>query len=617
MNLCAKLAVSQIKNNKRRAFFTAIGTTVSITALYLIGGFSVSAITAYYARFGSIHPNTFTFIAAIGSFMGFLVTLLSVVMISGSFKISVTERLCEISLLKSVGAVKKQIFSIVFYEGLFLYIVAMPIGIVLGVIMQFFGTEYANSLLAPMNVFLFAPLEFAYTISLPVIITVSAISFAAVMISGWIPVKKTTRISISEGLRGIVTPQARKKATYRKTPSFVQNLFGFEGVLAAKAISRNKKQYSAVILSLTIGIVLMFAAASYATHLAKAAGINYEGINANLTVEYYSLPTEGNSEVIDYYTAQQVTERLRAFEKATIIGVGFNYGFEVNEGQFGTIIVPDSETFAEISENAGTAPDSNILINVHRSIDEQGFFTLVHPHNLVGSVLNFKNQDGFSMDFEIHGEITSGPSEIINMVNFNIDDITIVVPNFASNYYVWFCLTEDKDDFKTYATAVMDEIVPIENPELVHISVIDISELTEAYRARGNLTAVIINAFVIVLVIIGLTNIVVVITTSISLRKREFNVLRSLGITQKGIRKMLTLESLFCSAKAIIIGIPVGSLAAVAVYYIVLLTGNRFAFSFPLSTVFVSAFGVISITLLVTVLSAMQYKGRDIVKNIV
>ena len=64
--------------------------------------------------------------------------------------------------------------------------------------------------------------------------------------------------------------------------------------------------------------------------------------------------------------------------------------------------------------------------------------------------------------------------------------------------------------------------------------------------------------FVIVVSLIGSVNIVNTVTTNIIVRKREFATLKSIGLTQRGLRKMIILEGLLYGIVGSIYGSIIG-----------------------------------------------------------
>lgn len=65
---------------------------------------------------------------------------------------------------------------------------------------------------------------------------------------------------------------------------------------------------------------------------------------------------------------------------------------------------------------------------------------------------------------------------------------------------------------------------------------------------------------IVVIALIGITNIINTLSTGMELRSREFATLRSIGMTDKQFAGMVRLESVFISVKALVIGVPLGIL---------------------------------------------------------
>lgn len=108
---------------------------------------------------------------------------------------------------------------------------------------------------------------------------------------------------------------------------------------------------------------------------------------------------------------------------------------------------------------------------------------------------------------------------------------------------------------------------------------------------------------------IGIANIFNTISTSIILRKREFAMLKSVGMTPRGFHKMLFFESLFYGLKSLVIGLPI-SAAMMGLIYLVLLARFDLAFSVPWLQV---GIGIASI--FVIVLSTVVYAGLKVRKE--
>lgn len=101
-----------------------------------------------------------------------------------------------------------------------------------------------------------------------------------------------------------------------------------------------------------------------------------------------------------------------------------------------------------------------------------------------------------------------------------------------------------------------------ENPEYSQISFY-VSNLDKEMRDEKSLftlLGVFAYGLIVVIALIGITNIINTLSTGMELRSREFATLRSIGMTDKQFAGMVRLESVFISVKALVIGVPLGIL---------------------------------------------------------
>ena len=93
--------------------------------------------------------------------------------------------------------------------------------------------------------------------------------------------------------------------------------------------------------------------------------------------------------------------------------------------------------------------------------------------------------------------------------------------------------------------------------------------MEESIRAENAVVLVIsifLYGFIGVITLIGITNIFNTITTNMNLRKKEFAMLKSIGMTKKEFNRMIRLESIFYGVKSLIIGIPIGLVLSYGMY---------------------------------------------------
>ena len=96
-----------------------------------------------------------------------------------------------------------------------------------------------------------------------------------------------------------------------------------------------------------------------------------------------------------------------------------------------------------------------------------------------------------------------------------------------------------------------------------------IANMEESVREENAIVLVIsifLYGFIAVITLIGITNIFNTITTNMNLRRKEFAMLKSIGMTKKEFNRMIRLESIFYGIKSLIIGIPIGILLSYGIY---------------------------------------------------
>ena len=115
--------------------------------------------------------------------------------------------------------------------------------------------------------------------------------------------------------------------------------------------------------------------------------------------------------------------------------------------------------------------------------------------------------------------------------------------------------------------------------------------------------------FIVLISLIAMANVFNTISTGVMLRRREFAMLRSIGLGQKGFRRMMNYECLIYGCKGLLWGLP----AAVALTYVIYrITGGVMERSFyiPWHSVAV-AVGSVFAVVFATMLYATGIVRRD------
>ena len=105
------------------------------------------------------------------------------------------------------------------------------------------------------------------------------------------------------------------------------------------------------------------------------------------------------------------------------------------------------------------------------------------------------------------------------------------------------------------------------------------------------------------------SNVFNTISTNISLRRREFAMLKSVGMTQKGFRRMMNCECLLYGSKALLLGLPVSCGITYLIYRAVT---TAYETSFHLSW---AAIGIAVLSVFLVVFATMMYAMRKVKKD--
>ena len=224
----------------------------------------------------------------------FLIAFGSISLIYNSFSISVGERTKQFGLLKSVGATRKQIRGSVLYEAAVLCAVAVPAGMIVGCA----GIGVTLWLLRDAFTFL---VDAGESISMYLVITPVGLLIAAVLciattlISAWIPARRAIKITPIDAIRQ--TDDIKIKGKDVRAGRLAGRLFGFEGMIASKNFSRNKKRYRSTVFSLFLSVALFISASSFCSYLTDMVdGVNSASGDTQEDIRYYAFHNDDDAE---------------------------------------------------------------------------------------------------------------------------------------------------------------------------------------------------------------------------------------------------------------------------------------------------------------------------------
>lgn len=282
-------------------------------------------------------------------------------------------------------------------------------------------------------------------------------------------------------------------------------------------------------------------------------------------------------------------------------------------------IVIDSAHYAALCADAGVPVGSTLLINNDR-LNLKGHATDTEFFAETPQTLSLDARDGSTQEISIDAVLTAEetPAELFFP---NMNPVRIILPEMDHlRQYSWEAAPQDMAGFMDYAEEILAAHFPDQSQD---------SYMQGGYSARVyatddyykvmNVAIVIALIFLVcfcaLLMLIGFTNVVSTLSTNVLMRQSEFAVLQSVGMTPEGLRKMLALESIFCSLRALALGVPLGILLT---YVVNLPIRAMFPvpYHFPLLPILLCAAGVLALTLAITALAARRLRSQNIIDRI-
>lgn len=198
--------------------------------------------------------------------------------------------------------------------------------------------------------------------------------------------------------------------------------------------------------------------------------------------------------------------------------------------------------------------------------------------------------------------------------SFTVDTTLYYPLSFRDSMFTFYDTRESggyrfvftSDDHKN-TTKKMREIIDDENISLD--SVYDYAEEVEMVRNLITIIKVFAYGFIIIISLIAAANVFNTISTNISLRRKEFAMLKSVGMSNKGLNRMMNFECLLYGFKALILGLPVSALVNYGLYMLVS-EGFETKMHMPWNAVALAVFSVFAV-----VFSTMIYSISKIKKD--
>lgn len=593
------------------------------------------------------------FFKVIAGLMGILILVImagSITLIYNAFSISLRERTTQFGLLSSIGATKKQLRSSMRYEALFVSAVGIPLGILagiggIGVTLHYIGRDITNFIYgAQMGIDLAVE---PWAVCLAV-----AIALLTILISVWIPSRRIRRISPLEAIRANTDIKIRPREV--KTAKWVPSLFGLEGMMAEKNYKRDRKKYRATVVSLTMSIVLFTTAALFNIYLTKTGAFVLEAPEVELEYRIYEdtdskqqkeaeeivTRAEGVTEAFVYrraYLALQVPNEWLNPKMLEEAGLG-NLEEDGKTPVEIAVLVLQDEAFERYARSQGADPKAYqdtdrlrlLYVNQMKTYNSQTqryeratIFEQGEGEVLTAGHLAYEESVTFEpvLEAQLGDAAESLPKELESLEG----QITALIPE--EMYRSFRDLLAGKENnaslVKVYSIRCEEPSRTFERIEkalrqknLDQVGYLD--NLAAQYESDRNALAavkVLTYGFIILISLIAVANVFNTVSTNLLLRRREFAMLRSMGMSPKGFHRMMNYECLIYGMRAIAYGVILTILISLAIRRIIG-AGADIGFIVPWGYLGAAVLGIFLAVFITMMYTMYKIKRNNIVEEL-
>ena len=601
-------------------------------------------------------------LTAIGIVVFAVIFVSSFAMIYNSFALSVGEQIKYLGMLSSVGATRKQKKKTLYFEGAILGGIGIILGIVLGLLTTFISQSAMNAKIVSIMEGYNDNIKYSTHISLWVLCLIVILAALTVFVSIISPVQKAARITAIDAIRK--TDEIKRKGKIR-TPFIITKLFGFEGDIAFKNLRRNGRKSRTIIACICICAVLFLSCNYFCETFKEASNLDYE-IPYQIMYQYSAESKAQLEKARNYLKTNKRVKRfysiweawysilrgdINPYDNSRLYDMSFQnesifvdkYKFIATQDITYTAHLLDDEDFNALCKKNGIdykkyySPDKDgsiktIVINGIDRNDEPIF-----NNNLLGKTIGCYDIDSEKTEREnkldengnqVYFYYKTGCTSIYKFCDFIKYDKDNPICNLDSSgvaFYAPKCVYDKYSDDDSF---YFDYGIETDEPYKVEKELKDYLSENEAdgdvynnynwmMKEKSIISAVqfLSYAFILLITLITVFNIINTMTAQIANRKKELAMLKSVGMTPKEFKKTLIFESMFYGLFGLLFGVPLSLVINRVVGYIIS-KDNPIPFSVNIWLYLIACVAVFVIIGLTMIYSLKLIKNNSIIDSL-
>lgn len=637
-------------------------------------------MNGYLISYECVFPidGSFKALFTVAAVVALIIILTSVYCIKNSFNISITEKIRQYGMLASVGATRRQIKSSVKTEAAMLGVVGIPVGTMSGILASLILVNVVNALSAGWLNFALSFHTSLPALILAVILSIATIYFSATGSAR--RAAKVTPLEAIRNTKEIKIKSSKLKTPAIIGRIWeIGGVISYKNIKRNNKKYRTTVT-SIVICSVTFIVISYFMSMAFSVVGMSYASVDYNiGINMSckkdLDIEKISELLSGIEGAEDYLVGAGYYFDVDKPEYTKEYGeyCGQLYDDSEDVSQEFLITVLNDKSYDKYASDAGikNADTGAILVNkgtfdvyneksskyVKEEMELYKYKagdTIRCGYNVYDDASSDDNavEGDTESSTEINTEDNSGyvDEETINngvrkTLDVTIAGVTDKVPTCYNGYGNTSLLFMNKKGFESlwadgksgnelkpgnaiYSAYVVAENADEyqdtfeketeENPEYSQISfyVSNMDKQMRDEKSLFTLLGVFAYGLIVVIALIGITNIINTLSTGMELRSREFATLRSIGMTDKQFAGMVRLESVFISVKALVIGVPLGILISYFLCVIMNRMDSAIIYELPYKAIILCIVVVIMLIYAIMKLSMTKLRHNNIIETI-
>lgn len=634
-------------------------------------------MNGYLISYECVFPidGSFKALFTVAAVVALIIILTSVYCIKNSFNISITEKIRQYGMLASVGATRRQIKSSVKTEAAMLGVVGIPVGTMSGILASLILVKVVNALSAGWLNF-----ALSFHTSMPALILAVILSIATIYFSATGSARRAAKVTPLEAIRNtkeikIKSSKLKTPAIIGRIWG-IGGVISYKNIKRNNKKYRTTVT-SIVICSVTFIVISYFMSMAFSVVGMSYASADYNiGINMSyekdihIDIEKLSKLVSGIEGVDDYLVGAGYDFDVRKPKYTKEYGEYCRQVYDNSEdvSQMFLITVLDDKSYDKYASDAGikNAAAGAILVN-------KGTFDVYNENSLKYvkkemELYKYKAGDTIECGYNVYDDASSDDNaaegdtesstgdnsgyvdeETINngvrkTLDVTIAGVTDRVPiGYKSYSYATLLFMNQKGFESLWADGKSNELkqryvsysayVVAENadeyqdtfeketegnPEYSQISfyVSNLDKQMRDEKSLFTLLGVFAYGLIVVIALIGITNIINTLSTGMELRSREFATLRSIGMTDKQFAGMVRLESMFISVKALVIGVPLGILISYLLCVIMNRMDGAIIYEPPYKAIILCIVVVIMLIYAIMKLSMTKLRHNNIIETI-